>query len=118
MIQHYACRTDHIPSRSGAIFQRPENSAQHRLIGKHLIQRTAVEVLMLNGPGRVHHGDKLVAIIDIVLRYHRLTRHRQRLVDPVAGIVIRVRHGPGQRRCTADRSVVELHLRELIAMVP
>ena len=90
MIQHYACRTDHIPSSSRAIFQRPENSTQHRLIGKHLIQRTAIEVLMLNGTGRVHHGDELIAVVDIVLRHYRLTGHCQRLVDAVAGIVIRV----------------------------
>jgi hypothetical protein len=90
MIEHHTCRTDHIPSRSGAIFQRPEDVAQHRLIGKHLIQRIAVKVLMLNGTDRVHHGDELIAVVDIVLRHHRLTRHRQRLVDAITGIVIRV----------------------------
>jgi|GEM_PF-6855867 len=33
--------------------QRPDDSAQHRLIGKHLIRRTAIEILMLNRSGRV-----------------------------------------------------------------
>ena len=45
---------------------------------------------MLNGPGRVHHRDKLIAVIDIALRHHRLTRNRQCLVDAITGFVIRV----------------------------
>lgn len=45
MIQHHARRADHIPSRSREIFKWPEDSDEHRLIGKHLIQRTAVELL-------------------------------------------------------------------------
>ena len=45
MIEHHARRADHIPSRSCAIFRCPEDSGEHRLIGKHLIQRSAVEVL-------------------------------------------------------------------------
>ena len=73
MIQHHARRADHIPGRSCAIFQWPEDSDEHRLIGKHLIQRTAVEVLILNRTGRVPYGDKLIAVIDVVLRHHRLT---------------------------------------------
>lgn len=72
MIQHHAHRADHIPSRSCAIFQCPEDSEEHRLIGKHLIQRTAVEVLILTRTSRVHYGDKLIAVIDVVLRHHRV----------------------------------------------
>ncbi len=55
-----------------SIFQRPGHTAQHRLIGKHLIQRTAVEVLMLNGTDRIQHGDKLIAVIDVVFHDRRL----------------------------------------------
>ena len=44
MIEHHARRADHIPSRSREIFPWPEDSEEHRLIGKHLTQRTAVAV--------------------------------------------------------------------------
>lgn len=112
MIQHHARRADDIPSGSRAIFQRPEHAAQHRLIGKHLIQRTAVEVLMLNRTGRVYHGDELIAVIDVVFHDRCLTGHRQRLVDAITGIVIRVRHSLRQLRRAVDWSVVELNLRQ------
>lgn len=72
MIEHHAGRADHIASGSRAIFQRPEHSAQHRLIGKHLIQRTAAHVFLLNGTSRVHHGGKLIAVIDVVFHDRRL----------------------------------------------
>ena len=72
MIQHQARRANHIPSRSCAIFQCPEDSDEHRLIGKHVIQRTSVEVLILNCTSRVHYGNKMIAVIDVVLRHHRL----------------------------------------------
>ncbi len=72
MIQHHVRRADHIPSRSREIFPWPEDSDDHRLIGKHLIQRTTVEVLKLNRTSRVPYGDKMIAVIDVVLRHHRL----------------------------------------------
>ena len=73
MIEHHARRADHIPRRSREVFQWPEDSDEHRLIGKHLIQRTAIEALILNRTGRVPYGDKLIAVIDVVLCHHRQT---------------------------------------------
>ena len=73
MIEHHARRANQIPSRSREIFPWPEDSDEYRLIGNHLIQRTAVEVLILTRTSRVHYGDKLIAVIDVVLRRDRLT---------------------------------------------
>lgn len=73
---------------------------------------------MLNDTGPVHHGDKLIAIIDVVFNDGRLTRHCQCFADAIAGTVVRIRHRLIQRPYAIHRGVVEFNLRELIALVP
>jgi hypothetical protein len=45
---------------------------------------------MLIDTGPVHHGNKLITVIDVVFHNRRLTGHRQRLADAVAGTVVEV----------------------------